>query len=377
MLFVRFGTRAGIIGGGVTRLLQITNLCKNYKSYLITQVTTFSWLKKLGLKAEPYYLVKSEWTWKQEIPALIFSALNSILKMKSQMPIDVIYAFTHSLPDVLPAIWMKIKTGAKLVGYVQTPPLPSTHARSLFEFLLLSFDHAIALLLLRKYADLMITFNDQNARELIKMGFPENRVKLSGYGIDTSEIKSVKDIEERKNDGAFLGRLAPSKGIFELVKIWKKIHALKPQAKLEIAGPGAEEVIQKLRRQIDEANLSSNIILRGPLYGKDKIRFLKSSKIFINLGYEETWCITMCEAMACGCAVVTYASPAYERIYGDAILTAKMGDREEIANKILFLLNYDTERRKLGVKASQIALSYDWEKVAENECRLVKLLIGK
>ena len=47
--------------------------------------------------------------------------------------------------------------------------------------------------------------------------------------------------------------------------------------------------------------------------GKDALSVVKSVLVFVFPSHEEGWGIAICEAMACGLAVVAYDLPAYER----------------------------------------------------------------
>jgi len=369
VLFVRFGTRAGVIGGGVVRLLEVTKrLQTRCNFYMITHEVTFSWLKQLGLTASPHYLVKSCWAWTQDVASLIFCTLKAIIGFRVRDSIDVVYSFTHSLPDLLPSVWIKILTKAKLIIYLQTPLIPpkSPPEGGLLGPFLHRLDHFISSLLVKRVPDLVFVFNEYDKQELVKRGVHMDKIQVISYGVDIKRVNQVPE-QEKKYSGMFLGRLGLSKGVFDLIEVWKCICQVKPNSKLLIVGPGLPERVEELRKMILERGLSSNVLLSGPLYEEEKFKALKSSKLFLNPSYIETWCITICEAMACGCAVVAYDLPSYKSVYGDAISTARIGDIHDFSQKVLYLLENDDARKKLVDKALTTVIQYDWSRTAEKE----------
>ncbi len=63
-----------------------------------------------------------------------------------------------------------------------------------------------------------------------KLGCETSRVHVNPAGVDLSRIKSMTPIE-KQHDGCFLGRITPSKGVLDLIKIWSNVVAVIPYVK--------------------------------------------------------------------------------------------------------------------------------------------------
>jgi len=200
----------------------------------------------------------------------------------------------------------------------------------------------------------------------MNQGISDERIKTMYNGINVKEIRKVKELKNGY-DACFLAWFAPHKGLFDIVKIWKKVCENLPDAQIAIIGTGLEKIVTKLRRVIKEANLERNVSMLGPLSESKKYAVLKSSKIFFYPSYSESWGIVVCEAMACGLPIVAYDLPAYE-VYGDdVILKVPVGDTRAFSKATLELLMNEGLRRKMSKKARTIARRLDWDEVMERE----------
>lgn len=369
ILFVRFGTRAGIIGGGAARLLAVNKyFLEQADIFMVTHQRTFEWLKSMGLSARPYYLEKSNWTWKQNILEIAYCGLKTFLTLKKKRErIDWVYAFTNSLPDLLPALRARRVNGARLAVYIQLTVTPKKgEKRGIISGFLVWLDRIVTLRLMKRYADVIFVFNQPDREELIARGIEEERVKVLNYGVDLAEIKAAGEAPKRY-DGIFLGRLAESKGIFDLMEIWKAVCAEFPQARLAIIGAGLPEMVEKLRKKIKRAGMENNILVLGALYGREKYEMLKSGRVFLNPSYQESWCITMAEAMACGLPALAYYLDVYDKIYGEAIITVPRGNRVELAAKAIDLFRQPDLYRLQKERGLALVEKYDWRRSAKQE----------
>ena len=81
--------------------------------------------------------------------------------------------------------------------------------------------------------------------------YTRQEIKLINAGIDLNKIKKIKKKFnykklKKKYSAVFLGRLKPSKGIFDLPKIWKNVLKFKPDATLAIIGEGSAKDKKKI-----------------------------------------------------------------------------------------------------------------------------------
>lgn len=374
LLFVWFGTRPGHIGGGVVRLLETNKVLHHYCDYsLVTQRETYSWLKQMGLDANAFYFVGGNWAWIATIPALLGCAFSTFLHRRQRHNVDIIYSSTHSFLHVLPSLMLKLRYKAKLVVYVTLSPLPRFRGRSLLEYLLLWFDRATSLFLMRFWSDRQIVVNYADAEELLNLGFSREKMFVTSYGLDQEVIASTRNFD-REIDCVYLGRLAPAKGTTDLINAWRDVVTSRADARLVFVGPAWKNILDDIRRHVRDLDLVSNVEIAGPLYGQDKYNALKKSKVIALPSYEDTWCIAVSEAMACGCAVVAYDLPALRAVYGDSVMWARTGDKNDLARKINMLLENEAVRKEYVCRASEFASKLDWKTVALEEFRNIERL---
>lgn len=369
ILFVRFGTRAGIIGGGAARLLAINRyFLEKANIFMITHRKTFDWLKNMGLSAQPYYLEETNWTWRQNILEIAYCGLKTFLFLKKAgARIDWVYGFTNSLPDLLPALKARRLHRAKLAVYIQLTVTPKRgEKRGLVSGFLVRLDRMVTLRMMKKYADIIFVFNHPDKEELIARGIEEQRVKVINYGVDLAAVKAVSE-PPKHYDGVFLGRFAESKGIFDLVEVWRAVCMEFPQARLAIIGAGLPAMVARLKKKIKKAGMESNILLFSALYGRQKYEMMKSGRVFLNPSYQESWCITIAEALACGLPAVAYYLDVYDKIYGDAVITVPRAGKAEFAARVVSLLKQPDLYRRQKEKGLLLAEKYDWQSAAEQE----------
>ena len=72
------------------------------------------------------------------------------------------------------------------------------------------------------------------------MGFDSSKILLSTNGVDYNAIESVRPIGNITYDGCFCGRLVKTKGVYDLIDIWKLVTISYPNSKLVIVGDGPE-----------------------------------------------------------------------------------------------------------------------------------------
>ena len=225
-------------------------------------------------------------------------------------------------------------------------------------------------ILIRSRADKIILVNPLIKDELIKKGFGEEKISVLSNGVDVEYFdKIIKD--ESSYDGVFLGRLSVSKGIYDLIEIWKAVVEKNPEACLAIIGGGEEFTKDDLQKMIKENNLEKNIKLLGFVEDEQAHRFLKSGKIFITPSHEEGWGMAIAEAMACGLPVISWELPNYKPTFEDYTIQIKENNRELFSDKIIEMLENEDRRKELGERGKKFIKKYSWDNVAEEELDII------
>lgn len=315
---------------------------------------------------------KAIWT----ILPLYFYRTAKILRLLKSVRANIIFTPGDFFCNVIPAFYLKrkfsVKWAANIYHINESPFIRKGNSffASAASFVLQRF----SFLLIKRSADVIFLNNQEVKDDLVKMGFDQQRLFVTGLGgVDLNKIKNQSAPGGSKFEGCFLGRLNPTKGIFDLPKIWKRVVEKIPKTKLIIIG-GGEKWRGQLHSQIKDLGLSENIKVTGFVSEEEKYKLLSQSKVFVFPSYEEGWGIVVAEAMATGLPVVAYNLPAYKEIFPDAIMSVRTGDIDALSNSVLKLLQ-DTSEYEIWQKKGYNAVSrYDLDAIAETQWEIIRSL---
>jgi glycosyltransferase involved in cell wall biosynthesis len=223
----------------------------------------------------------------------------------------------------------------------------------------------LALIQQLKYVDMIFTGTSFGLEQLSRIGRKRD-VILTGIGIDLDEFSEPPPPDEEKVwDGLFVGRMAPEKGIYDLLIIWRRVVNVIPSAKLAVVGKVIQPHYDGWMKAVEELKLKGNVVHLGELERKELIRTYYKSKVFVFPSRIEGAGIVIAEAMAAGLPVVAYTLPAYKSLYANAPLIYLCNSPESFSDKIITLLKDDVLRRR-GIHNRNFALqNFNWERVSK------------
>jgi glycosyltransferase involved in cell wall biosynthesis len=132
-------------------------------------------------------------------------------------------------------------------------------------------------------------------------------VEVLQNGIDVTLYRQCIKKSTEYSEFLFLGRLGERKGTYDLLDaVDVLVNSMgKKELKFYLAGDGE---IEKVRKIINEKNLTNNVELLGWLNNDEKREMLKRTDVIILPSYEEGLPMSLIEAMACGKVIIsTYA----------------------------------------------------------------------
>jgi len=328
-------------------------------------------------------------TYDKSVFGLLATFVKRTLKScRTKIPRDfeIIYSSSEFLFDLIPAIIAKKKNpNSKLVAclYLVAPHPLKGYEKVLtkgFSFPSLKntifyYCQKISIFLLRKYADKVLVFNELDKYYLVKRGITPDKVEVVSGGVDLKFINGIKE-QDKIYEAAFLGRLQPQKGIFDLIEIWKIVCSKKPSARLALIGGGAKETFAELDKRIKQCGLDKNVDVLGFLEGEEIFKKLKSSRIFLCPSKYESWGMVVAEAMACGLPVVSYDLPVFRTIFPEGRLFCPVSDIRSFARLAERLLEDGDLYDRLSHQAKELASAFDWENIARKEYEDLKRLVG-
>lgn len=222
-------------------------------------------------------------------------------------------------------------------------------------------------------ADGIITFSRFFRDEIVaRFGTNPARIKIIPHGLDPKFQEEIpaSDLEEARRKHRlpdsfllFVGAQEPRKNLPRLLEALKIVHLHGLKIPLVLVGPQGQDS-KRLRAEADELGLSSWIRMTGYLDQRD-VRYvyrLAEALVFPSLG--EGFGFPPLEAMASGVPVVASSAPAIPEVCQDAALFFPPDSPDEMAEKIISILEDSQAREKLVVKGKQRAAAFSWKKAA-------------
>lgn len=292
------------------------------------------------------------------------SALEAIMKEAQSASRQVVILATSPFPsDALAALLCKRLSNSCTILYFHhlTPPpwwfatRRGSILRTTISYLLMVFGLAVA-----KIGSLDIGLD--NPSTLNSTGW---KLHTNVLRDDDFLIEAVKGdyptTASRSLDACFIGRIAESKGITDLILSWKKVVALYPRASLVICGQAVSLLFRrKLDKLVHYLRLEKNVSFKGYISNTEKHRLLADAKLFVLPSYEEGWSLAVMEAASFGAVPITYDLPAYDYL-GQALIRVPVGDRDALARAILMMLSdpQDCDRRAKEIRRALARFSVE------------------
>lgn len=234
-----------------------------------------------------------------------------------------------------------------------------------FRFLAWSFFQFSLLLL--KSTDKIFAISDDLRNFLIRKGIKENKIVLTGNGVEADTIRSSHKDARCNIDALFIGRINETKGIYDLLKVLVIVKEKYPGFQLAIMGRGDKKTEINFKNKIKKLSLEENIRFLGYKIGLEKFNIIKSSKCFwfLSVSESESFGIALLEAVCCGLPAFVYDLKPYKNIYkNNEVMIFPKYDFKSVAMKVIELF----EKGEFNNKRGELLLDkYSWDKIAEIE----------
>lgn len=192
---------------------------------------------------------------------------------------------------------------------------------------------------------------------LVEAGLAADRIEVVSTMFDGRQFDGVTPATDRPGLSLlFLSRFVREKGCYETLEGFARIKDAFPQARLVCAGDGPE--LAGMRAWVAARGLDGRVAFPGFVRGSDKARLLLETDVFVFPTYYGEGCpVSLLEAMAAGCAIVTGDAGGIPDIFTDGkngvLLTRPTA--ESVADGVRRLLADDRERKAVGDRNRQIA----------------------
>ncbi|KKL50491.1 hypothetical protein LCGC14_2304950, partial [marine sediment metagenome] len=186
-----------------------------------------------------------------------------------------------------------------------------------------------------------------------KKEFKKDKIRVLPPPFDFSEIQKFEyEISKENNLDyiIFVGKLKKRKNIGILLKALKIVIKTFHNLKLIIIGDGGEK--NHIYRMVLSFNLKANVIFKGYVNKTKKFKLIKNAKILVLSSSQEGFGIVLAEALALSVPVISTncGGPADIIDDGETGYLVKIGDYQDMAKKIILLLQDEKLRKQFGIR---------------------------
>ncbi|MEX2460165.1 MAG: glycosyltransferase family 4 protein [Paenibacillaceae bacterium] len=203
-----------------------------------------------------------------------------------------------------------------------------------------------------------------------------DKIEVIYNGIDTSPFEQLPHRDYHPNNGfvLYLGRVTGQKGPELFLEAARLVLLTKKDTRFMIAGEG--ELLGKLRRRARRLKINDRVEFIGAVVGDQVLECYRNAVIFILPAFSEPFGITVLEAMAAGLpTIITTTTGAGEIVKFVEIV--KPNDPNELAQKIISLLENPVLRQTLGQEGAKEVSQYTWKRTADEICSVYEKLLIK
>lgn len=218
-----------------------------------------------------------------------------------------------------------------------------------------------------KEADGIVTVSDFTKRLIVdKHGVDPDKVTVVYNGAECFDPEKLDPVlkewrAEGKKIVLFHGRITLQKGPDYFVRAARRVVDVDPNVIFIVSGWGDME--HQVMHLVGSLGLSSHVKFVGALWGNDRDRMYQSVDLFVMPSVSEPFGLVALEALAHGTPVLISKQSGVSEVLAHA-LKVDFWDTEEMANKILATLRYDTLHRQLRTYGKDEIRGLTWARAA-------------
>lgn len=199
-------------------------------------------------------------------------------------------------------------------------------------------------------------------------GIKADKIDVVHNAIDPEDYKHfyAEDVRRMKAHFGkivlFAGRLTLQKGPDWFLKAAKRVLEFMPDVTFIVAGSGDME--RQIIRQAAYYGISNKIFFTGFLRGDELNKIYQAADLYVMPSVSEPFGITPLESLANGSPVIVSKQSGVAEILSH-VLKADFWDVDDMANKIISVLQHDSLQENLKFNGHQEAKRVSWRKPAQ------------
>jgi glycosyltransferase involved in cell wall biosynthesis len=241
-------------------------------------------------------------------------------------------------------------------------------------------------------ADAFIAPSESIADELRGAGYDADRVHFVPNGVSipperTPQRRSAARVTlgeanpdlrvtESTPVALYTGRLHEAKGLHDLVRCWRKVLDLWPEARLWLVGDGPER--DDLYDRLKQQELRYHVSMPGAF--DDVTELLYAADMFVLPSYEEGMSLSLLEAMAAGTPVIATDVPGNRRLvtHAEHGLLVPVKNPLSLAEAVAEVITLRDEAARRVVRARQrVEQEFSVRRMAEQHLELIEAMIDR
>lgn len=178
----------------------------------------------------------------------------------------------------------------------------------------------------------------------------------------------IQSVENKQNYLLYVGSISSSKNVTSLISAMSIVHTRHKNIRLKIVGSLNNKVFRD-----EKIAVNQSIEFCGHINNPEELQKLYlNAKAFIFPSLYESFGIPPLEAQECGCPIVISNTTALPEIYKDSALYFNPYDTNDIANKIITLLDNVGLQKELIDKGFENIKRFSWEASAKKITEVIE-----
>jgi len=194
-----------------------------------------------------------------------------------------------------------------------------------------------------------------NSRWETWAGVPPERIRVIYNGADPERFAPAPEAAPAVPTIVNVGLIYPLKGQVHLIEAAAEVRKKVPHVRVLLYGSSSDDAYMALcEERVRELDLEHTVTFAGPT--NEPWTAYQQSTVVALTSISEAFPFAVVEAMLCGKVVVGSDTGGVLEALGDTGIAVRPGDTTGIAQALIWLLQSDVEREKLGRRARERAL---------------------
>jgi glycosyltransferase involved in cell wall biosynthesis len=175
-----------------------------------------------------------------------------------------------------------------------------------------------------------------------------------------------------------VGTIEPRKNLSALVDAFEEVTRMRPEKDLQlVVAGGAGWLSDSIFQRIGQSSARARIVLTDYLEDDDLRVLYSSCRALVYPSIYEGFGLPPLEGMACGAPVIASNIPALGEVLGQAALFFDPLRSDDLAQKILQLVNDEGMQRGLSLAGQARAAEFSWRSTAEQTLEVYRTVLKR